>query len=344
VSSSPGPEWQTIFATEKWARLDLFLSSQVKDLSREKARRLIEKGLVHLDGKTSRASQKVKDKARVDYCLEITPVQTALVAEDIPLDILFEDEELLVLNKAAGLVVHPGHGNWTGTLVQALLFHCGGKLGHAALSIGGEERPGIVHRIDKQTSGVLVVAKTDSSHALLSKQFKDHSIERRYQCLVWGKPPVKGEFTGAIARDPRDRQRMSVRENGRAALTRYKRLETFAVASYMEAELFTGRTHQIRVHFSQAGFPLVGDGTYATTSRGARKTQHADKLRLEKLMTGGLLQLDALTQANSRQMLHAAFLAFEHPKSKARLEFETKPPEDFQSVLKLFRSLTPPTR
>ena len=338
MSQVPGPDWRTLVATEPWPRLDQFLAAQVDGLSREKARRLIEGKLVLLDGKEARASQKVKDKARIDYCLEVAVRPTELKPENIPLEIVFEDDELLVVNKPAGLVVHPGHGNWTGTLVQALLFHCNGKLGKPAFSIGGEERPGIVHRIDKQTSGILVVAKTDSSHAHLSQQFKDHTIGRRYECIVWGKPPLSGEFSGAIQRDPRERQRMSVGEKGRAALTRYRRLESYFSASRMEAELFTGRTHQIRVHFSQAGFPLVGDGVYASATRTARKTQHAEKSRLEKKKPGSLTLLEELTQAQSRQMLHAAFLAINHPRSQARLEFKSPPPADFMATLDLFRS------
>jgi 23S rRNA pseudouridine1911/1915/1917 synthase len=229
----------------------------------------------------------------------------------LPLDVLYEDEILLVLNKSSGIVVHPAAGNEEGTLVNALLHHCQGQLS----GIGGVARPGIVHRLDKETTGCLVIAKTDEAHVALSAQFAGRSVDKIYHAIVCGEMErEKGQITAAIARHPSHRKRMAVDDEfGRAARTTYRVLERLRAATLVEATLHTGRTHQIRVHFQFLGFPLVGDVTY-----GNRQNQ-----RLNELTS---------FQA-SRQMLHAFQLSFIHPRSGKRMSFEAPRPEDFEDAL-----------
>jgi 23S rRNA pseudouridine1911/1915/1917 synthase len=231
------------------------------------------------------------------------------------LDILFEDDALLVLNKPAGLVVHPAAGHEAHTLVNALLHHCAGQLS----GIGGVARPGIVHRLDKETSGCLVVAKNDDTHLALSAQFATRKVEKFYHAIVCGEMPHdKGEIRAAIARHPSHRKCMTVsEESGRAARTTYRVLERLRSATLVEAMLHTGRTHQIRVHFQFLGYPLVGDTTY-----GARQNR-----RLEELV--GF--------AAPRQMLHAARLSFIHPRTGKRVSFEAPQPADFEDILRALR-------
>ncbi|GAN92425.1 ribosomal 23S RNA pseudouridine synthase RluD [Gluconobacter thailandicus F149-1 = NBRC 100600] len=238
------------------------------------------------------------------------------MAEDLPLTILYEDRDLIVLDKQAGLVTHPAPGNETGTLVNALLGHCG----EGFEGIGGEKRPGIVHRLDKDTSGLMVVAKNAMAHNALSEAFAARDIDRAYMALAWGLLPASGEFDGAIGRDKKDRKRMTVvQSGGKPALTRFKLLEPIhASVSLIECKLATGRTHQIRVHLSQAGHPLLGDPVY---------------LRRIPAAARGLPQ-DAKDAALDfpRQALHAARLGFIHPRTKKPLSFETAPPQDFQDL------------
>ena len=235
--------------------------------------------------------------------------------EEIPLDVLYEDEALLVLNKPPGLVVHPAAGHEEHTLVNALLHHCAGQLS----GIGGVARPGIVHRLDKETSGCLVVAKNDETHLALSTQFATRKVEKIYQAIVCGElPREQGEIRAAIARHPSHRKRMAVDDDaGREARTGYRVLERLRGTTLVEAVLHTGRTHQIRVHFQYLGFPVVGDATY-----GNRQNQ-----RLEDL-TG---------YRAPRMMLHAGRLAFIHPRTAKRLSFEAPRPEDFQDALAALR-------
>jgi len=239
--------------------------------------------------------------------------------QDIPLAILFEDADILVLDKPAGLVVHPAPGNHDGTLVNALLAHCGDSL----QGIGGERRPGIVHRLDKDTSGVMVVAKTETAMAALSADFAARDLERAYLALCWGLPaPAGGEIEGAIGRDPRDRKRMALRPDGRgkAALTRYRTLRGFhGGVALLECRLATGRTHQIRVHLASRGHPIVGDKLYL------RRPPAIARL----LPT----QARAALLGFPRQALHAARLGFAHPRTGAALLFETPPPADMQALL-----------
>ena len=292
-------------------RLDTFLRRQFPALSRGTIQRLIEQGHIKLNGKPTKATHtpRAGEVVQVEWP-EARPAKAQ--AEDIPLDILFEDDALLVLNKPAGLVVHPAAGNEEHTLVNALLHHCEGELS----GIGGVARPGIVHRLDKETSGCMVVAKNDDTHLALSTQFAGRQVEKKYLAIVCGvMPRDEGNSRAAIARHPSHRKRMAVRddENARAAHTSYRVLERLREATLVEALLHTGRTHQIRVHFQFLGFPLAGDLTY-----GQRQTK----------------RLAELTHYEApRVMLHAHNLAFVHPRSGKRLSFRAPVPADFEDAL-----------
>lgn len=253
-----------------------------------------------------------------------TAVAATPQAESIPLDIMFEDEDMLVINKPAGLVVHPAAGNWDGTLVNALLGHCGDSLS----GIGGVARPGIVHRLDKDTSGLMVVAKNDFAHQKLTAQFSNRSLSRVYQALVWGvMNPLKGEIEGAIGRHPRSRQKMAVVPyGGKDALTHYETIDIFSnLVSLVSCKLETGRTHQIRVHLASVHHPVVGDPMYGT-----RK-----KIEGEKKARG----LVAVLHDFPRQALHAGEIKFIHPRSNKTLTFKAPLPLDMKVLLKSLKSV-----
>ncbi|MCE1237538.1 MAG: RluA family pseudouridine synthase [Hyphomicrobiales bacterium] len=327
-------------------RLDAALARRIPGLSRSRLKALIGEGRVTLGGATvTDASRKINAGARIVVDLP-APVAAAPQAEDIPLDVVFEDDEVVVLMKPAGLVVHPGAGNGSGTLVNALLHHCKGSLS----GIGGVERPGIVHRLDKDTSGLMVVAKTDRAHKSLAAQFADHGrtgpLERAYHAIVWGVPKyAEGTITTQIGRDPKNRQAMAaVKTGGREAITHFKVLETFGaprpgakvreasagpVASLVECVLETGRTHQIRVHMAEIGHPLLGDDLYGSGFR----------TKLEKLEKLSPEAADAL-RALGRQALHARLLAFAHPANKRKvMRFEEDWPEDLERLAEALRGL-----
>lgn len=292
-------------------RLDKALADAC-DLSRERIKALIAEGRVLIDGKAaSQGSAKVPGGARFAINVpEAAPAEA--VAQDIALDVVFEDEHLIVIDKPAGLVVHPAAGNPDGTLVNALLHHCRGQLS----GIGGVARPGIVHRIDKETSGLLVVAKTDTAHEGLAVQFADHSIERAYRAVVGGRPnPLAGTVTGAIGRSNVDRKKMALVEEGRGkhAVTHYRTLEPLAHASLVECRLETGRTHQVRVHMASIGHALLGDPVYGRTPKPLRAL---------------LQRLDF-----SRQALHAAELGFLHPVTGKKVHFESQLPDDMATLI-----------
>jgi 23S rRNA pseudouridine1911/1915/1917 synthase len=299
-------------------RLDKWLVARLPDLSRSRLQALINEGYVEdEDGPVENASAKVREGEI--YLVTIPPAEPALpLPEDIPLQVLYEDDHLIVLFKPAGMVVHPAPGNMSQTLVNALLHHCAGSLS----GIGGVRRPGIVHRLDKDTSGLMVAAKSDEAHRGLAEQFAEHSITRAYQALCWGVPnPRQGEITGRIGRSPTDRKKMAVvSRGGKEALTRFKVLKSFAdVAALIECRLATGRTHQIRVHMTSIGHPLVGDPVYGRgrTAKG-------------KLLTPA--QKQALDQF-PRQALHAYLLGFTHPVTRERLEFSEDLPIDLKDML-----------
>ena len=292
-------------------RLDRALAAALPTLSRERLKTLIRTGAVESEGRPLRdPATKVRGEESIRVAVpEPTPAHNE--AQDIPLSVVFEDEHLLVVDKPAGLVVHPAAGNFDGTLVNALLHHCGGSLS----GIGGVARPGIVHRIDKDTSGLLVVAKTDVAHEGLARQFAAHSIDRRYLAIVSGIPKTgHGTVDAPLARSATNRKKIAVVDGGRGkrAVTHWKRLEVLRDAALVECRLETGRTHQIRVHMASIGHPLVGDAVYGRAGKAHGKL-------LKEL-------------GFHRQALHAAELGFTHPVSKHRLSFSSPMPPDMQEL------------
>jgi 23S rRNA pseudouridine1911/1915/1917 synthase len=299
-------------------RLDHWLRARLPNLSRGAIQRLIEQGDVRVNGKAVKSTHTPRAGESVEVRFP-EPKQAEALAEEIPLDVLFEDATLLVVNKPPGLVVHPAAGHESSTLVNALLHHCRGTLS----GIGGVARPGIVHRLDKDTSGCMVIAKNDDTHLALASQFASRKVEKIYHAIVCGElAREEGEIRAAIARHSSHRKCMAVDEEfGREAHTTYRILERLRGATLAEARLHTGRTHQIRVHFKFLGHPLVGDPTY-----GQRQN--------EKL--SGLTGFHA-----QRQMLHAFRLSFIHPRSAKRVRFEAPRPEDFADALSTLRPENP---
>jgi len=305
-------------AETETSRVDHFLCREMPGESRANIQRLIENGHVLVDGSTVKPSHKLKGGELLE--VEIPEPQPAQPqAEQIPLEVLYEDSDLIVINKEAGMVVHPGPGTASGTLVNALLAHCTDLSG-----IGGELRPGIVHRLDKGTSGVLVVAKNDRSHQALSAQFSVHSVKRIYQALIYGTPQEdSGKIEGIIGRHPTERLRLSGKaKHGKNAVTRWRVRERYNRVSLVELRLETGRTHQIRVHLTEAGFPLLGDPLYPD---GGRINNIPDT------------QLRGMINRLGRQALHARCLGFIHPTSGEYLEFTVEPPQDMQELLAYLR-------
>ncbi len=299
-------------------RLDLYLCRELQGETRTTVQRLIETGNVLVDGKQVKASLKLKGDEQIS--VDIPPLQAAEPQpESIPLEVLYEDGDLIVINKKAGMVVHPGPGNSSGTLVNALLAHCTDLSG-----IGGELRPGIVLRLDKDTSGVLVAAKNDHAHHSLSSQFSVHSIKRIYQALVYGSPAEDtGKIEGIIGRHPTERLRQSGKaRHGKHAVTRWRVKERYNRISLVELRLETGRTHQIRVHLTEAGFPLLGDQLYLD---GGRVNNLPDT------------QLRGMINKLGRQALHAQTLGFIHPSSNEYMEFSADLPEDMATVIAYLR-------
>jgi 23S rRNA pseudouridine1911/1915/1917 synthase len=295
------------------ARLDMVVGA-LEGMTRSMARKLIEAGLVTVNGQSQKPSLKLKGGENISVIIP-PPAPIEPEAEAIPLEVLYEDHDIVVVNKPAGMVVHPGAGNKSGTLVNALLGHCSDLSG-----IGGEMRPGIVHRIDKETSGILVAAKNDRSHRLLSHQFKEHTIKRIYLALVFGSPKIdKGRIEKAIGRHPVDRKRMSgSARRGKSAVTHWRAIGLFDGLTLMKIRLETGRTHQIRVHLSEAGFPLVGDSVYGGSGRMA-SIQDTFLRKLIKEM--------------GRQALHAKTLGFVHPSSGEYMEFDSELPQDMAAII-----------
>ncbi len=302
-------------------RLDAYLAGEFPALSRARLQELIRGGCVLVNGAAAlKASGKVPPGARIDVHVP-PPEPHRLAPEDIPLDVRFEDEHLLVVNKPPGMVVHPGAGNREGTLVAALLHHCRGQLS----GIGGVERPGIVHRLDKDTSGLLIVAKADIVHRRLSEALKARRISRRYLALVRGVPPNgNGSIDAPIGRHPTHRTAMAVIRGGREAVTHFSVREILKKAALLEVRLETGRTHQIRVHLNHIGFPVLGDPVYG---RG-RLPSRGKRLRKKEAET-----------LIGRQALHAYRLEFDHPVGGAPCALEAEPPRDFLDALEDLRVL-----
>jgi 23S rRNA pseudouridine1911/1915/1917 synthase len=305
-------------------RLDRWLAASLASLSRSRIKALVEAGHVSLAGATiTDPSLRVKPGQVFELVLP-EPEAPAPLAEAVPLTVLYEDADLIVLDKPAGMAVHPAPGSPAGTLVNALIAHCGDSLS----GIGGVKRPGIVHRLDKDTTGIMVVAKNDVAHQHLARQFAQRTVERMYLALVWGLPsPMEGTISGAIGRDPRDRKRMAlVEDRGKPAQTRYAVLRAYSVAlALLSCRLLTGRTHQIRVHLASIGHPLIGDPTYGRVTQARLK-------RLPESAQGAV-------RAFPRQALHAAVLGFEHPRSGEWLRFQTEPPADMRQILNTLESL-----
>ncbi len=294
-------------------RLDILLHQRFPCVSRNTIQRLIREGAIQVDGQTVKPTHHPRAGERVSVTWP-APKPPTVAPRDLPLVVLYEDTELLVLNKAAGMVVHPAAGNEENTLVSALLHHCQGQLS----GIGGVERPGIVHRLDQHTTGLMVVAKNDAAHVALSFQFAHRQVEKLYHALACGSLPAeRGEIEAAIARHPNHRKCMTVAAGGRSARTTWRVLERLPHATLVQAQLHTGRTHQVRVHFRHIGFPLVGDSIYGKQAN-ARLTEQ----------TG---------YRAPRQMLHAFRLGFTHPRTGERLEFEAPWPADFQQAVTALR-------
>ena len=317
----------TVSEEQNVKRVDHFIVEELPTFSRTKISKLIKEGALLVNNQAIEESSK---KISFGDVIELTvpePVATDLQAQDISLAVVYEDDDLLVINKPIGMVVHPGAGNPDGTLVNALLHHCKGNLS----GINGELRPGIVHRIDKDTSGLLVVAKNDIAHNVLAKQFEDHSIQRTYLAFVWGMPkPIHGRIETLIGRSKYNRQKMSADVgSGKDAITNYKTLEVFKGKtipdiSLIECKLETGRTHQIRVHLAHKGNPILGDQMYG---KKIRKIRDLDE------------ELSVVLENINFQALHAQSLGFLHPKSDQELFFTTELPKDLLNLQKMLKRL-----
>jgi 23S rRNA pseudouridine1911/1915/1917 synthase len=311
-------------------RLDRFLAAALGDISRSRLQQLIESGAVSHSHKTIRDGN-FRVKPGEAYRVEVPPPAPAVPqGQNIPLKIVYEDNDLIVIDKPAGLVVHPAAGNPDGTLVNALIAHCGDTLS----GVGGVARPGIVHRLDKDTSGLLVAAKTQRAMGSLAKQFANHTIVRAYHAVVWGAPRAgEGVVEGQIGRNPFDRKRMAVlRGGGKEARTRYRLVEKFGdqekpLASLVECRLETGRTHQIRVHLTHLGHPLVGDPTYGKSRQAPRPKTTSQEVAY------------AAATNFPRQALHAYLLGFQHPTLHKTMRFESPWPADMAGLISVLRSL-----
>ena len=289
-------------------RLDRFLTDQFEEYSRTYLQRLIEQGYISVKGRTAfKNGLKLKAGELLQVQLP-DPEPLNIQPEDIPLDILYEDSDVILVNKPKGMVVHPAAGHSTGTLVNALLFHCGSSLS----GINGVMRPGIVHRIDRDTTGVLIACKNDAAHACIAEQLRTHSITRRYYAIVQGNPPEEGTVDAPVGRDPKNRKKMAVNyQNGKEAVTHYRVIRQFRGYSWIECRLETGRTHQIRVHMKSIGYPLLGDTVYGSSE---------NPFHLEG------------------QALHAYILGFIHPSSKLYMEYTAPLPDYFSALLRVLET------
>lgn len=303
-------------------RLDKFLMIKMQNATRNKIQNGIDLGLVKVNEATAKASYKVKPLDVITISLPHPPRENEILPENIPLNIVYEDEELLIVNKPAGMVVHPAYGNWTGTLVNALVYH----FQHLPTHRNGEIRPGLVHRIDKDTSGLLVIAKTEYAMTHLAKQFFDHSIERTYYAVVWGEPKTdQGTIVGHIGRSIKDRKVMAVYpdgSSGKEAITHYEVIKKMRYVSLVKCNLETGRTHQIRAHFKYLGHPLFNDETYG-----------GDKILRGTLFSKYEKFVENAFKVCPRQALHAKSLGIVHPTTGKFMQFDSEIPQDMQELL-----------
>jgi len=307
-------------------RIDKYLTDRLADTSRTRIQHAAEAGNILVDGKPVKSNYKIKPDEEISIVLPHPPRRTELVPENIPLDILYEDDELIILNKAAGMVVHPGISHYSGTLVNALLFH----LQDLPLFQSGEIRPGLVHRIDKDTTGLLVAAKTEYALNHLANQFFHHTVDRKYQAIIWGVPEGKeGTIEGHIGRSLKDRKVMQTFRDGsrgKPAVTHYRVIETLSYVSLVECTLETGRTHQIRAHFAGIKQPLFGDVDYG-----------GDQILKGTTFTKYKQFVQNCFKILPRQALHAKSLGFVHPRSREKMFFDSELPEDMQMVLEKWR-------
>jgi len=309
-------------------RLDKFLMNRIENASRNRIQNAIEAGSVLVNGREIKASYKVKPLDEISVVLPHPPRDTEVYPENIPLNIAYEDDDLLIVNKAAGMVVHPGYNNYSGTLVNALVYY----FNQLPQLPGNEGRPGLVHRIDKDTSGLLVIAKNEWAITFLAKQFFDHSISRKYLALVWGDLEEDGTVTGYIGRSLKDRRVMSVYddpEKGKWSVTHYKVLERLRYVTLVECQLETGRTHQIRAHMKSIGHPLFNDAVYG-----------GDQILKGATFSKYKQFVENCFELLPRQALHAQSLGFVHPVTKKQVGFECPLPEDFEACLNKWRSYT----
>lgn len=308
-------------------RIDKFLQARLENTSRTRIKVAHESGYVRVNGEPVKSSYKIKPMDVVTVELPYPIREIELGPENIPLDIIYEDSALVVLNKAAGMVVHPGHGNYTGTLVNAMMYHF-----ENLPDKNGTERPGLIHRIDKNTTGLMVMAKTEEAMTHLGKQFFDRSIERRYAALVWGDVEESGTITGNLGRSLQDRKLMTVfadETQGKHAVTHYNLIETFGYVSLVECKLETGRTHQIRAHMKYIGHPLFSDPEYG-----------GDRILKGTTFSKYKQFIENCFNILPRQALHAKSLGFEHPETGKWMQFEIDLPEDMKTVIEKWRVYT----
>lgn len=310
-------------------RIDKFLTNRMEQVSRNRIQTAADAGNILVNGTAVKSSYKVKPQDRISIVMPYPVREIEIIPENIPLDIRYEDDDLIIVNKAAGMVVHPGHGNYSGTLVNALTYH----LKDEPLFQEGDMRAGLVHRIDKNTSGILVVAKNERAHARLAKQFFDHTIDRVYHALVWGNMEQdEGTITGNIGRSTRDRLKMAVfpdGECGRHAVTHYRVLERLGYVNLIECRLETGRTHQIRVHMEYIGHPLFNDERYG-----------GDRILKGTTFSKYKQFVENCFRIMPRHALHARSLGFIHPSTGKYVFFESDEPEDMKTVLERWRNYT----
>lgn len=316
----------TVDKGQSLLRIDKFLMLRIENASRSKIQNAIDAENVLVNGKTIKASYRIKPLDQISIVLPHPPRDTEVYPQDIPINIIYEDDDLLLVNKEAGMVVHPGYGNWDGTLVNALVFH----FKQLPQLPGNDNRPGLVHRIDKDTSGLLLISKNEKAMTLLAKQFYDHSITRKYLALVWGDLQEDGTVTGYIGRSAKDRKVMDVYDDeadGKWSVTHYKVLERFNYVTLISCELETGRTHQIRAHMKHIGHPLFNDAPYG-----------GDKIRKGTLFAKYKQFVENCFQIIPRQSLHAQTLGFIHPTKKESVHFQSELPQDFTDVLEKWRT------
>ena len=318
MTTDPRTGRYTVTGDEEGVRLDVYLAGRDAGLSRSQIRKAVEEGRVLVNGRRVKAGHRLREGETVDLVIP-EPAPMDVQPEAIPLSVVFEDEHLLVVDKPAGMVVHPAAGHSSGTLVHALLHHCRDLSG-----IGGVLRPGIVHRLDRDTSGLLLVAKTDGAHRGLTTQFRERLIDKTYLAVVLGVPPTDaGEVLLPVGRHPSDRKKMSTRSSrGRDAVTRWRVRERFGAATLLEVGLLTGRTHQIRVHLASQGYPVVGDAVYG---------------RSGLLKSVADMETRSILRGMKRQALHAARIAFRHPLQGVPLSFESPLPADMAGLCEALR-------